>query len=125
VNETASFPERSCIAAFDVAALDAGAAYATVTFADGPIADGKVNVTVDPLTTAAVGVMMTALAVTVKALADAVVACNASLKVNTTDVPFTLSVPDVRVGATSSTPVLPWKGYPSLIAGSIVQTADP
>lgn len=106
MNDSASFPERSCTEAFDVAALDAGATYAIVTFADGPMTDGSVKVTVDPLTTAAVGVMMTALAVTVNALADAVVACNASLKVNTTVVPFTLSTPDVRVGAASSTPAL-------------------
>ena len=106
MNDTASFPERSCTAAFEVAVLDAGATYATATFTDGPIADGNVSVTVDPLTTAVVGVMMTVLAVTVNALADAVVACNASLKVNTTVVPFTFNAPDVRVGETSSTPVL-------------------
>jgi hypothetical protein len=105
-NDSASFPERSCTAVFDVAALDAGATYAIVTFADGLMTDGNVKVTVDPLTTAAVGVMMTALAVTVKALAAAVVTCNDSLNVNTSDVPFASNAPDVRVGSDRSTPAL-------------------
>jgi hypothetical protein len=96
-----------------------------VTVADGPIAEGNVSATVNPLTTADVGVMFTALAVTVNALAGAVVACNDSLKVSTTVVPFAFSAPDVRVGADMSTPALLWKGYPSLTVGLIVQTADP
>ena len=102
-NDAASLPERSCTAEFDVAELDAGATYATVTVAEGPIVEGSVKVTVDPLTTTDVGVMFTALAVTVNALAGAVVACNVSLNVNTTVVPFAFSVPDVKVGAALST----------------------
>ena len=105
-NEAASFPARSCTAAFDVAALDAVATYATVITANGPSAGDKVRTTVDPLTTALVGVNKTALAVTVKALAAAVVACNGSLKVNTSDVPFASNAPDVRVGSDISTPAL-------------------
>jgi hypothetical protein len=105
-NEAASFPARSCTAAFDVAALDAGATYATVITANGPSAGDKVRTTVDPLTTALVGVNKTALAVTVKALAAAVVACNDSLNVNTSVVPFVPNAPEVSVGSDISTPAL-------------------
>jgi hypothetical protein len=101
-NAAASFPARSCTAAFDVAALDAGARYATVITAKGPSAGDNVSTTVDPLTTALVGVNKTALAVTVKALAAAVVACNDSLNVNTSDVPFAFNVPEVKVGTVVS-----------------------
>jgi hypothetical protein len=124
-NEAASLPARSCTAEFDVAEFDAGATYATVTFTFGAITEGKVNVTVDPFTTTDVGVTFTKLAVTVKALAGAVVACNASLKVNITVLPFALTAPDARVGAVMSTPALLWNGYPLLMFGSIDQTADP
>jgi hypothetical protein len=124
-NEAASLPARSCTAEFDVAEFDAGATYATVTFTFGAITEGKVNVTVDPFTTTDVGVTFTKLAVTVKALAGAVVACNASLKINITVLPFALTAPDARFGAVMSTPALLWKGYPLLMFGSIDQTADP
>jgi hypothetical protein len=102
-NDAASFPARSCTAAFDVAELDAGATYATVITANGPSAGDNVSTTVDPLTTALVGVNRTALAVTVKALAAAAVACNDSLNVNTSVVPFVFNAPDVSVGTVVST----------------------
>jgi hypothetical protein len=107
VNDTASFPERSCTAAFDIAVLVAGATYATVITANGPSAGEIVRTTVDPLTTALVGTNASVPAVTENAPATAVVACNGSLKVNTTVVPFALSAPDVRVGSDISTPALP------------------
>jgi hypothetical protein len=100
--DAASFPAESCTAALEVAALAAGATYATVMEADDSSADGSVNSTVEPFTTAADGVISTALAVTVKVLAGAVVAFRASLNVSTSFVPFAISSAETSVGATES-----------------------
>jgi hypothetical protein len=100
--DAASFPAESCTAALEVAELAAGATYATVMLADDSSADESVNSTVEPFTTTADGVMRTALAVTVKALAGAVVAWSASLNVRTSLVPFARSSPEVSVGGVPS-----------------------
>jgi len=126
-NDTASLPAESCTAALEVAELAAGATYATVMEADDSSADGSVNSTVEPFTTAADGVMRTALAVTVKALAGAVVAWRASLNVRTSFVPFAISSAEESVGAVPSDagpPTLRRKGYPLFFEGSMFQIVE-
>ena len=55
-NDKASLPLRSCTATFAVDAFTAGASYAAVTTAVEGIAEANVRTTVEPLTTAVVGV---------------------------------------------------------------------
>ena len=101
-NDAASLPARSCTAEFDVAEFDAGATYDTVTVADPSRVTGRVRFTFEPDTATAEGVMLTADAVTVNALAGAVVAWIASSKVKRTVWPFARSEPLVSVGAVVS-----------------------
>jgi len=101
-NDAASLPARSCTAEFDVAEFDAGATYDTVTVADPSRVTGRVRFTFEPDTATAEGVMLTADAVTVNALAGAVVAWIASSKVKRTVWPFARSVAALRTGAVTS-----------------------
>ena len=125
--DAASFPAESWTAALEVAELEAGATYATVMVADDSSADGSVNSTVEPFTAAADGVIRTAFAVTVKALAGAVVAWSASLNVRTSLVPFAISSAEASVGAVPSDdgpPTLRRKGYPPFTDASIFQIVE-
>ena len=100
VRDAASLPTTSWIAVFVVAPLLVGAAYAIVNVFSELITEPSVNCTVDPDIATEFTMTALLLAVTVNALASAVVADNVSLYVSVTIVPAVLMAVETYVGGT-------------------------
>ena len=106
LNEAASLPNESCIAAFDVDESEDGAEYATDTDCPGDTPDANVNTTVEPVTATLLTDRDAPATVTAKFDALAVVEeiCSSNCKINCLPAEFTAA--ELSVGAVVSGPKL-------------------
>ena len=106
LNEAASLPDESCIAAFDVDESEDGAVYATDTDCPGDTADANVNTTVEPVTATLLTDLEAPATVTATFDALAVVEeiCSLNYKINC--LPAELTAAALNVGDDVSAPKL-------------------
>jgi hypothetical protein len=121
LNEAASLPDESCIAAFDVDESEDGAVYATDTDCPGDTADANVNTTVEPVTATLLTDRDAPATVTAKfdAFADVVDNASENCKINCVPAEFTAAA--LSIGEVVSGPKL---NPPETETGLLLSVSD-